>query len=171
MAVTQDIFWTEYTEFDNNNGSFDRYELLWKSKDIRDGNSNLWHQKYSLPCTEVIGFVACRVTSNVPGIVAADLFWGYVKTIKSGEISAIRSDVSQKQIIVYTYACIESAIIEQYNYEKQLDDNSSSHTWNEEDDDFDKQLEKWGAEKCFEINQNSSKYSRDLTLKTGVNFQ
>ena len=30
-----------------------------------------------------------------------------------------------------------------------MTDNCSSHTWNEEDDDFDKQLEKWVVEKLF----------------------
>ena len=39
MSVTQDIFWTEYTDFDNNIGSFDADEFIWKSKDIKDGNS------------------------------------------------------------------------------------------------------------------------------------
>ena len=62
MAVTLDIFWTEYTEFDNKNGLFYGDEFIFKSKDIRDGKSHLWHQKYSLLCTKVIGFVACRVT-------------------------------------------------------------------------------------------------------------
>ena len=37
-------------------------------KDIRDGNSHWWHQKYSLPCTKAIGFVVCIVTSKVLGI-------------------------------------------------------------------------------------------------------
>ena len=62
MAFTQDLFWTEYTGFDNNIGSFDGDEFIRKSKDIRDGNSHLWHQKYSLPCTKVLGFLACRIT-------------------------------------------------------------------------------------------------------------
>ena len=96
MDITQDIFWTEYTEFDNKIGSFDTDEFIWKIKDIRDGNSHLWHQKYSLPCTKVIGFVACRVTSKVLGIGAAERSWGDVKTIKSGKRSTINSDVSDK---------------------------------------------------------------------------
>ena len=62
MAVTQDIFWTEYTDFYNKIVSFDADEFIWKSKDIKDGNINFWNQKYSLPCTKVLGFVACRVT-------------------------------------------------------------------------------------------------------------
>ena len=71
MYVTQDIFWTEYTDFDNKVGSYDADEFIWKSQDIKDGNSHLWHQKYSLLCTKVIGFVACKVTSKLLGIGAA----------------------------------------------------------------------------------------------------
>ena len=41
MAVTQDIFWNEYNEFNNKIGSFDLDEFIWKSKDIIDGNSCL----------------------------------------------------------------------------------------------------------------------------------
>ena len=92
----------------------------------------MWHQKYSLPFTNVLDFVACRVTSKVLGIGAAERSWDEVKTIKYGKISDISSDVSEKQGIVYTSACIESARIEQYNSDKQLYENGSSHTWNEE---------------------------------------
>ena len=53
------------TNFDNNNGSFGGDEFICRSKDIRDGNSHLWHLKYSFPCSKVIGFVACIVTSKV----------------------------------------------------------------------------------------------------------
>ena len=74
-------------------GSFDADEFIRKSKDIRDGNSHLWHQKYSLPFTKVICFVACRVTSKVLGIGVTERSWGDVKTIKSGKRSAIISDV------------------------------------------------------------------------------
>ena len=146
MNVTLDMFWTEYTDFDNKIGSFDTDEFIWKSKDISDGNSNLWYQKYSLPFTKVLGFVACRVTSKVLGIVAVERSWGDVKTIKSGKISAISSDVSEKQSIFYTSTCIESARIEQYQSDKQLYDNISSHNWNEEDNKFDHQLDKCGVD-------------------------
>ena len=43
MAVSQDIFWTENTDFDNKIGTFDADEFIWKSKDIKDDNSNLWY--------------------------------------------------------------------------------------------------------------------------------
>ena len=71
----------------------------------------------------VLGFVACRVTSKGLGIGAAERSWGHVKTIKSGKISAIRNDVSEKHSIVYTSACIGSDIIEQYHADKQLNGN------------------------------------------------
>ena len=99
--------------------------------------------------TKVLCFVACRVKSKVLGIGAAECSWGDVKTIKSGKRSAISSDVSEKQSIVYTSACIESARIEQYQSDKQLYDNCSSHTWNEEDYAFDHKLDKWGVDRLF----------------------
>ena len=46
ITFTLDLFFTEYTDSDENIGSFDWYEFIWKSKEIRDGNINLWHQKY-----------------------------------------------------------------------------------------------------------------------------
>ena len=98
---TEDLFWTDYTLFDNNNDSFDGDEFICKIKDIRDCNSNLCNQKYSLTCTNILGFVACNVTSKFCGIVAAERSWGDVKKITSCKISSIRIDVSEKQIIVY----------------------------------------------------------------------
>ena len=44
--------------------------------------------------TKVIGFVACRLTSKVLGIFAAECSLGDVKKIKSGKRYAIKSDVS-----------------------------------------------------------------------------
>ena len=113
MAVTLDLFWTEYTEFDNMIGSYDADEFIWKGKNISDGNSHLWHQKYSLPLTKVLGFVACRVISKVLSIGAAERYWGDVKTIKSGKRSNIISNVSEKQSIVYTSACLNALEIRQ----------------------------------------------------------
>ena len=43
---TLDTFWMEYTLFNHKNDNFDINEFIWNSKDINDGNSHLWHQKY-----------------------------------------------------------------------------------------------------------------------------
>ena len=56
-----DTFWSEYTDFNDKNGPFAGDDLIWISKDILKVNSNIWHQKYYLPCTKVIIFVACNV--------------------------------------------------------------------------------------------------------------
>ena len=63
-----DTVWSEYNSFNNNNDPFDRNYLICNSEDITDGNSHLWHYKYSLPSTTVLGSVACRVTSKILGI-------------------------------------------------------------------------------------------------------
>ena len=45
----------------------------------------MWHQKYALTCTKVLGVVECRVTSKFLGIVEAEWSWGDVKRIKYGK--------------------------------------------------------------------------------------
>ena len=55
----------------------------------------------------------------------------------------------RNRVFFYTYSCIEPDRIEQYHCDKQLNGNRSSQTWNEEDDAFYQQLEKWGVEKVF----------------------
>ena len=106
------------------------------SKGISDGNSHLLNQKYSLPFTKVLGFVACRVTSKVIVIGYSERSWGNVKTIKAGKRSSLGSYISEKQIIVYKYSCIEVARIVRtlsHTYSKYV---SRSHSWNDEDHAF-----------------------------------
>ena len=107
MHETIDTFWSKNNYFNHNNYPFDSDKFIWISKDVWGSNSHLWHQKYSLSCTKVLGFVACCVTSKILGIGSAESSWGDYKTTESGKISAIVSDISEKQIIVYTSACIE----------------------------------------------------------------
>ena len=94
LHFTLDLFWTEYTYFDNNNGSFDVVEFIQKIKDIRYGNSNFCHHNYSLPCTKVLGFLSGRVTSKVIGI------GGDSKTKNTGKglISVLESRQHQNRL-------------------------------------------------------------------------
>ena len=62
LHETLDTFCSEYTKFNIKNDPSDSNEFIWISKDICDGNSHLWHQKYYLPSTKVLGFVDCRFT-------------------------------------------------------------------------------------------------------------
>ena len=123
--------------------------FIWNSKDTTDGNSNLRHQKYSLTYTTVLGFVACRVTSKIPGIGSAERSWGDVKTIKSGTRSAPGSDISEKQSIVYTSACIEEERIGRSLSRTYTNNGSHSHTCNDGYQAFDYQLDQWGVDKLF----------------------
>ena len=100
---------TEYTDFENKNGSFDGDEFIWKIKYIRDGNSNLWNKKYSLPCTKVLGFFAYRVTSKVIGIGEAERSWGDVKTIKS-EKYLLSEVMYQRNIVLFIYLYVLNQI-------------------------------------------------------------
>ena len=72
---------------------------------------------------------------------------GDVKTIKSGKRSAPGSYISEKHIILYTSAFIEEARIGRYLSHTNTNNGSHSHTWNDEDQAFDYQLDQWGVEK------------------------
>ena len=69
---TLDTLWSEYTLLNHKNDTFGINEFIWNSKDITDGNIHLWHQKYSLPSTKVLGFADCRVTSKILAIGSAE---------------------------------------------------------------------------------------------------
>ena len=86
---------------------------------------------------------------KILGIGSAESSWGDVKTIKSGNISAPGSDISEKQSIVYTSACIEEARIGRSLSHTDTNNGSHSHTWNDENQAFDYQLDQWGVEKLF----------------------
>ena len=55
---TLDTFWSEYKNFNDKNDPFEINEFIWNCKDISDRNSHPWYQKYSLPSTKDLGFVA-----------------------------------------------------------------------------------------------------------------
>lgn len=78
-----DTFWSEYSLFKNKLSPYNRPHI-WNSHDIHN-SSHLWHEKYSLPFTKVLGATACRVTSKILGIGACERAWGDVKHLKTGE--------------------------------------------------------------------------------------
>ena len=122
-------------------------ELIWIREYNCDGNSHLWHQKYSLPCIKVVGFVAYIVTSKFVRVGYAERSWGDVNKIKSGKISHLSSNISKKNIIVYTEACIEASIIVITIYISNSNYSSCIHSWNDEYGGFCHQLYKWGVGK------------------------
>ena len=64
---TLDKFWSEYTNFNQNFDPFDIKKIIASIKDISDSNSLLWHQKYPLPSTKVLGFLTLIVISKFFG--------------------------------------------------------------------------------------------------------
>ena len=157
-----DTFWRKYTHLNHKNNPFDSNEFIWNSKDISDGNIHLWYQKYSLPSTKVLGFVAFRVTSKYLGIWSAERSWDDVKTIKSGKRSAIFSEISEKQIIVYTYDYTEEARIVRNISHTDSKDGSHSNYWNDDDHTFWYQLDRWGVDKLF--HNSDEAITRELKL-------
>ena len=107
-------------------------------------------------------FVACRVTSKILGIGSAERSWGDVKTIKSGKRSALGSDISEKQSIMYTSACIEEARIGGSVSDTDTNNGSHSHTCNDDDQAFDYQLDQWGVEKL--LHNQEEAITRELKM-------
>ena len=102
----------------------------------------------------MFGFVPCIIISNIIDIGAVDCSWDDVKTIKSGKKVDISSDVSEKHTIVYTYTCTESDKTGRTNYESNINDCHTRHVWNDEDEVFDRKLEKWVLTRLLLINWN-----------------
>ena len=101
------MFCIENKNSNHKNDPFDSNWFIWNSNDIREGNSHIWHQKYSLLFTKVFGFVVWRVTSKIIWIESAESSWSYVKTTKSGNILTLGSDVNENQSIGYTFDYIK----------------------------------------------------------------
>jgi len=95
----------------------------WGTPDVLAGQSYLWHEKYSLPYTKVLGFVACRVTSKLGGIGPAERSWGAVKQIKDGKRSHLGSDSLEKWSIVFMLDAGPNAMFsdDDINFDLQLE--------------------------------------------------
>ncbi len=113
-----DIFWDEFDAFQNVTGTFGKRPGQFTTLDALQGRSYLWHKKYSLPHTKVLGFVACRTTSKLTGIGAAERAWGDTKYIKSGKRSHLSGESTEKRSILYTSARIDEARIKRQAMEK-----------------------------------------------------
>ena len=116
-AEIVDLFWDEFMAFQKKKHPFNN-EARWNASNAKKGESHLWHEKYSLPYTAVLGFVACRVCSKVCGIGAAERSWGDVKQIKSGKRAHLGSATLEKRAVLFTSARINDARIRREAMEK-----------------------------------------------------
>ena len=139
-----DQFWNEFKSFQNCNRPYN-VRSRWATQDVAQGRSYLWHEKYSLPYTSVLGFVACHVTSKLCGIGPAERSWGGVKQIKTGQRSHLSGESTEKRSIIYISSKIEQARIHRNKMEK-IDAAGQDAMFGNEDFAFDLHLEQFGVD-------------------------
>ena len=122
----------------------------WNSPDVVNGNSHLWHDKYSLPYTKVLGNITCKVMSKQLGIGSAERAWKDVKHIKSSRASHMKANRTEKQSIIYTTACVEEARMKENELEGG--ENYKPVVWGEDNEKIKLNLEKFGVD-CAELSQ------------------
>ena len=113
IDVIIDTFWKEFGHFQNKTGVYGLHPGRFLLPDAINGNSYLWHELYSLPYTNVLGFVACRVTSKRLGVGSAERSWADVKQIKDGKRSNLGGTSLEKRAILFTSAKLREANITQ----------------------------------------------------------
>ncbi len=104
----------------------------------------MWHEKYSLLYTVVLGFVGCHVTSKLCRIGPAERSWGGVKKIKDGVRSHLGGESTEKRSVIYVTAKIQEARMRQHQMEK-LDATGPDARFGDNDINFNLQLEKFGV--------------------------
>jgi hypothetical protein len=89
---------------------------------------------------QVLGRVACRVTSKILGIGSAERAWGAVKHLKTGKRAHLGSEATKMQATIFGAACIEKARALKVKKEKSLE------LWTDDDVEFQLGLEDWDGE-------------------------
>ena len=115
----------------------------WATVDVTQGNFFLWHEKYSLPYTIVLGFVGCHVTSKLCGIGPAERSWD--GNIKTGKRSHMSGESTEKRSILYVSAKIQQSRIMCDQLEK-LDATGNNAMSGDDDINFDMQLERFDVD-------------------------
>lgn len=134
-----DLFWTEFEDFRNQRGEFSNLARF-RSKEARAGKSHLWHEKYSLPYTKVLGYIACRVTSKNGGIGPCERGWGDVKYIADGKRFNLGESLENRSIIYTTARLREARIKNEFGKA-----NDGEVGFGDDDLDFDADLGKFGV--------------------------
>ena len=97
-----DKFWTEHTAWKNGTGVFGGRDYIYQSDLCSKGLSHQWHLQYSVPYTEVFGYVACHVTSKPIGTGMSERVWKKVKIVDSRQhCGRMGTDAMEKQATLY----------------------------------------------------------------------
>ena len=139
-----DTFWNEFKAFQTCDEPF-HHTSRWATQDVSSGRSHLWHEKYSLDYTKVLGFVACRVCSKLCGIGPAERAWAAVKTIKTDKRSHLGGKSIEKRSVIYITAKQQEGRLKLEQNEK-IDAEGRTAVFGDDDINFDLQLEKWDVD-------------------------
>ncbi len=102
-AEIVDTFWNEFKAFQCCTEPF-HHPSWWATPDTSSGRSHIWHEKYSLSYTQVLGYVPCHVTSKLCGIGPAERGWAAVKTVKIIKKSHFGGESTEKRSVIYITA-------------------------------------------------------------------
>ncbi len=139
-----DTFWNEFKAFQNCTHPYHE-PSHWATCDTTKGISYLWHEKYSIPYTYVLGFVACCVTSKLCGIGPAKRSWGRVKQVKDRKRSHLSGQLTKKRTILFVSSKISQAQILCDRMEK-LDAPGHNAMFGDDNINFVLQLETFGVD-------------------------
>lgn len=117
-AKIGNTFWDERFKFHTKTDMFANMEhsgFHKSQKDLASGKSYFWHQKESIPRTEVFGKVAARVCCKILGIGSAERSWGDVKHLKSNKRSHLSSDKVKKQATLFGQSSMDMARYKEIN--------------------------------------------------------
>ncbi len=113
IDVIIDTFWKEFGDFQNKTGVHGLCPGRFLLPDATNGNSYLWHEMFLLPHTNILGYVACLVTSKKLGVGSVERSWADVKQIKDGKRSNLGGTSLEKRAILFTSAKLREANITQ----------------------------------------------------------
>ncbi len=63
----------------------------WNSDDAKAGRSWMWHSKWSFTQTEILGKVACKVTSKLLGSANPEMEWNHIKVMCGGQRTGFKT--------------------------------------------------------------------------------
>jgi hypothetical protein len=139
-----DTFWSEWTDFKNQMGKFSS-KRMWNSWPAIEGESYIWHDRYSLKVTDVMGYVACHVASKVIGIGAAERSWGDVKQLKSDKRAHLCIEYVERQGVIFGAASLHEARVIRKNAET-VEGVDTTYLWTDEDAAYDLGIGKFGID-------------------------
>lgn len=117
----EDIFLEEFEQFRSQSGIFAPGGTCggkFTSKDAREGKSHIWHQKWTLSYTQVLGFMGVRTCSKLLGIGQCERGWRDVSAVKAKGRGKMKAAKVEKKGILRTTALINNARIKQDAREK-----------------------------------------------------